>query len=262
MMICWEGIGQVLGAAGIVETVVEISYVIVNYAVFTPFERKLFVVSGIAEMVGEVVFVGYMIESVLKKDARGRADACTVAKHFARDPLHVYGFSPWGRRGNLPENEPGFDRVLNGSAAFGLVLAFLPTSFWWAILAFAVFGQGFESDGDGSIMLVLSFVSLCMFLVFSVKVIFDIEVLHVFATYPTLACLYSVQKVFEVYLLISRRERLASTWLGDALIVFQLTELLSCVLVVGKFVLLLLNVSCCRRTPAVIGGGEVSVFEV
>lgn len=244
MATCWAAIGQILGAAGIVETFVEISYAIINYADFTPFERKLFFVSGIAETIGEVIFVGYMIESVLKKDIRRSAsDACTAATNFTRDPLHVYGFSPWGRRNNMPQNEPGFDKELNGSAAFGLVLAFFPSLCWWAIFPFAVFTDGFKSAGDYSVMLALSITSFCMFIVFSVKVMFDVEVFHVFATYPTLACLYSVQKVFEVYLLLARHDRLANTELGEALLVLQLVEILSCALVVGKYVIVQRNTS-------------------
>lgn len=50
---------QLLGSAGIVETVVEFPYALVNLKDFTPFERVFFLFSGSAEMLGELIVLGY-----------------------------------------------------------------------------------------------------------------------------------------------------------------------------------------------------------
>lgn len=216
---------QVLGAAGIVETIVEFSYALVNLEEFTSFERVFFLVSGSAEMAGEVTVLWWMTKRMLKKD--NVADACKVAKDYVRDPMHIWCFSPWWE-------EEGYDFDLEDGAVRALALSLLPSLFWWVILSIMVFGSGFESDGDGDVMLVLFAASLGFFLSFVVCLLL---VLLVYPNgYPFYSCLYSMQKIFEIYLLLSRRERLASDVLGVLLICFQLLELVSCALVVGKFI--------------------------
>lgn len=217
---------QVLGTAGIVETIVEFSYALVNLEDFTPFERLFFLVSGGAEVIGEMTVLSWMIKMMIKKD--NAADACRVAKDYVRDPIHIWCFSPWWE-------EPGYDFDLEDGAVRALALSLLPTLFWWVVLAIMVFVSGFESDGDGEIMLALSAVSLGFSLFFAVSLCCSL--LDYPNGYPFYACLYSVQKVFEVYFLLSRRERLATSELGVLLFVFQLVELVSCALIVGKFIL-------------------------
>lgn len=218
---------QVLGTAGIVESVVEFSYAIMNSENFTPFERIFFLVSGSAEMVGEATLLFFMVRRMLKKDSAG--NACRVGRSYLRDPMHVWSFSPWWE-------EEGYDFDLEDNAVRALILSLLPTLFWWVVLAILTLGLGFESEGDGRVMLALSSVSLCFFVAFSASVCFSL--LDYPNGYPVYACLYAVPKVFEVYLLETRRERLIMSdegKLGLPLFILQLLGLLSCLLVVGKF---------------------------
>lgn len=65
-----------------------------------------------------------------------------------------------------------------------------------------------------------------------------------------------MQKVFEVYLLLSRRDRLASGDLGMSLIIFQLLELLSCVLIGGIFMLVKCMERKARRSSHTVVGAD------
>lgn len=163
---------------------------------------------------------------MLKSDST--AEACSVAKDYVRDPIHILCFSPW-------QDEQEYDADLDNGVSLAVVLTILPTLFWWLVVAIMVFGTGFESDRDREITLALSIVSYSLFLIFCIS--FRTVMLDYPNDYPFLACLYSIQKVFEVYLLRSRRGRLASGELGVMLIVFQLVELLPYALIVGKYVL-------------------------
>lgn len=218
---------QVLGTAGIVESVVEFAYAIMNSENFTPFESVFFSVSGGAEILGEATLLFFMVRRMLKKDSAG--SACRVGRHYLRDPIHIWCFSPWWE-------EEGYDFDLEDNAVRALILSLMPTLFWWVVLAILTLGMGFQSDGDFNVMLILSSVSLCFFVSFSASLCFSL--LDYPNGYPVYASLYAVPKVFEVYLLETRRERLIMSdggKLGLPLLILQLLGLLSCLLVVGKF---------------------------
>lgn len=217
---------QVLGSAGIVETLVEFLYALVNLRDFTTFERLFFLVSGSAEMIGEVIVLGYMARRMLELD--NAADAFNVAKDYVKDPIQIVCSSLW-------RQEEEFNDDLEEGAYLAVFFTFWPTLFWWSVLAIMVFGEGFESDGDDEIMLALSIVSACSFFCFCTWLC--TSWLDNINEYPFMVCVYSVQKVFEVYILLSRRERLASGALAVLLIIFQLVELLFCTFIVGKYVL-------------------------
>lgn len=224
---------QVLGTVGIIETIVEFSYAIVKLEDFTPFEKTFFLVSGTFEMAGELFVLWRMVKTMLSKD--NAPEACDVAKSYVKDPIHIYAFSPW-------QGEDGYDDDLEEGAGYGIILALLPTLFWWLILIVMIFAAGFASQGDETIMLALAIVSFfsCLYTLGIVGAmrLFKLAVpTYLTAGYAMLPWLYSVQKVFEVYLLISRGDRLAADELGVSLILFQLVELTSCAVIVGKYAL-------------------------
>lgn len=225
---------QVVGIAGIAETLVEFSYALANLKDFTPFEYVFFLVSGSVEMFTVLIVMGIMARTMLKKN--NIADACRVAKYYLRDPIHVICFPPW-------REEEGYDADLEAGAFIAIFYPFWPTFSWWLVLTF---GTGFKSDGDRDLMLTLSVVSLCSLLLFLVTCIpsgwDDV------AKYPLLASFYSVPKVFELYLLASRQERLASSKLGVMLIYLQVLEVLSCAFIVSRYILKYLELSQARES--------------
>lgn len=216
---------QVLGAAGLVETVVEFTYVLTNRENFRPFEEVYFLVTGCTEMLGEAAF----LLMVMKISFRDRT--IKVLKSLFRDPVHNLAKRAFDLTAGKEAEEVAGDYV-DGSILAVLVSVlslFVWATFWpvWGV-------PPFEGDGDGGLRLALSSCSLgicCIWLYFSCseKTVTGTASCLVFIMYATV-------KVFEVLILLSDLGRLCPGGLGKALVAFLLVEITSVAFILVRFV--------------------------
>lgn len=214
---------QVLGTAGLVETVVEFTYVVTNRESFTPFEEVFFLTSGSIEMLGEVLFLMVGLYIFL-----GEKD-CNRAKALLRDPVHNCARVAFDEAADT-DTAKGFEDDYYRGSAFAIVISVLSLPVWATF--WPVWGSLFDGDGDGGLRLALSICSLalcCTLLFLACKGKEDPAVYVVFV-------MYAMEKVFEVYILLSDLERLCPGDLGKALVAFELTEILSVAYIVPVFV--------------------------
>ncbi|CAM9386703.1 unnamed protein product [Choristocarpus tenellus] len=213
---------QVLGTAGVVETLVEFYYVVTQRDIFTQFEETYFLTTGSLELAGEVFALALGL-LIVKRHGQDLS-LPKIAQLAARDPIHILAH-PKGERGKLAKH------ILRiGFLGVGVsVISLIP----WALFL-PVWGP---FEGDDTLRLALSTVSASSLLVcLFASCGMGSSVHRDNSLFVSAAVLYAVQKIFEVYLLISRMDRLAPSDLGKTLIVFQLTELLSVLVVVLRVV--------------------------
>ena len=225
---------QALGRVGLIGTLVEFLYALINLEDFTPFERAFFVASGTFEMVGVLCILAFMRKAILRQN--NAPVAWELVKKYVNDPILTLANSLWGC-------EEGYDDELETGARFAIISSSAPVVFWWLALTIMVFGAGFVGDGDDHIMGVLAAVSFCIFLGFVVVGSLCMAGIrlprYLTEGHAVLPYLYSVQKVFGLYLCLSRKDRLPSDELGKALIGFQLERLVVCAVNVVKYQLVL-----------------------
>lgn len=111
---------EVLGSAGVVETIAEFTYAIASLDSCTSFERIFSTVSGTAELLGELSALGCMVQTMTQ--TTNANDALGVAKNYIQHPIHIYACLPW-------VEEEGHDRDLERAAVWVLGLTMLPTLF-------------------------------------------------------------------------------------------------------------------------------------
>lgn len=216
---------QLLGTVGLVETVVEFTYVVTNRENFTPFEEIFFLASGCIEMLGEVIFlVAGIWECFRQRDCEG-------SRALVKDPIHNIA------SGVLDGNVDNYN-VLSLFAIWVSVLS-LPiwASFWPA------WGRLFDGDGDEVLRFALSTCSLYLVGIMLIQGYrgYDSSAdrTSLFKTYATgksgatVFVAYAMEKTFEVYILLSDLDRLCPGDLGKALVGFQLTEILSVALILA-----------------------------
>ena len=228
-----DGLLQALGKVRLIGTLVTSGYALVKLE-FTPFESAFFVVSGLFEMVGVLCILAFMRKAILGQD--NAPAALERAKKYLYDPIHIYAYSPW-------EGEEEYDDELETGARVAIILSSAPAVFWWLALAIMVCCAAFVSDGDDHIVGVLAAVSFCS--CFATVVLGGLSFAGIWLPryltegHAVLPYLYSVQKVFGVYLLLSQHDRLASDELGVSVILFQLQGLVACAWIVFKYQILL-----------------------
>lgn len=206
-------------------------------------------------------------------DAREHLDRLTqdpihILKATVSEYWHMMDLKSQGKElgANEETNEPLNDEMLLKMIVLvmiALVVTFAPTLVFGFILVVLRGLYGFESDGDEGVMTTLtvtSFVALSVTVAFVAYARSSLQRLWLSLNlytppeaYQRLgkddlkwtlrwtvvggALVYSVEKLFEVFLLVSRSGRLASDTLEQALIVFQLIELVSVGCIVYYFLL-------------------------
>lgn len=220
---------QVLGAAGLVETVVEFTYVLTNRHNFTPFEEVFFLASGCTEMLAEVVFL-LMVVRITFRDRNFK-----VVKSVVRDPIHNLAKRAFDLTAGKELEEIAGDYV--DGAILTLLVAALPLPVWATF--WPVWGELFDGDGDDGLRLALSSCSLglyCVWIYFSCRE----KTLT-----GTASCLvfvvYAMEKAFEVCVLLSDVERLCAGGLGKALLALLLVEISSLAFILARFAWFLLT---------------------
>lgn len=184
--------------------------------------------------------------------------ARAILERFCKDPISILkDIAAKVAVANDPGGLKVADRVLQGVeeqfdlvamlawVLFSLGVTASPTPVIGFVLTVMRGAYGFHSAGDEEIMNVLSMVSFLVFGVvaaYSLYLFYNREYLVGFAhdivirsdPWSTLllrittiggAIIYAVEKVFELYLLLSRSDRLMKDTLSSALIVFQAVEL-------------------------------------
>ncbi|CBN80266.1 expressed unknown protein [Ectocarpus siliculosus] len=211
---------QVFGAAGLVETVVEVAYVVTTLRRFTTFEEWYFLASVSFEVAGELLFLFAGI-CLLSRNSNRR----TTARALTKDPVH-----------HVAAVATDSDYMSWEFAALSLastVVSLLPLLAWATFLP--VWGEPFAEDGgDEGLRVALSAFSLTGVVAMLAsgerarrsspgskrqRAMDTLVVVGVVS--------YATQKAFEVCVLASAWERLCTGVLGKALVVLLTVEILS-----------------------------------
>lgn len=224
---------QAFGTAGLIETVVEFTYVLTNRDNFTEFEKVFFIASGSCEMAGELLFLFggcWMLRKA--SSATLRTD---YIKMLARDPIHnMAGYSV---KTNAREE---FEQAKYFNLSWIAVGVSVFSFFCWAI-GYPLWCTSFDGDGDQDLRVALSVVSavslVCCALAYYTIIIrkaFGSRFLRTHVLLSTFPVLYAIEKVFEVYILLSDLDRLCPGDLGTSLVVLQMLEIASVLVILGR----------------------------
>ncbi|CAN0092693.1 unnamed protein product [Scytosiphon promiscuus] len=218
-----EHVATVLGAIGLAETITEFVYALALRKSFTPFESIFFLTGGSFELVGELVAVALGMRYVWQANY-GSEDFVDNMGVVLKDPIHNLAY---------PHRDAGvIVTALLAASSVGVMISNVPVLLWATF--FPVWG---DFSGDVGVRLLLSIVSsLCMSSQFLLQVACKRRGEEIpFWMRTCIFCLkYSLGKGVEVYLLISKSNRLAPDELGKALITFQMIELLSVAVVIAR----------------------------
>lgn len=230
---------QVFGAAGLIESFVEITYAMTNRHNFTNFEAVFFITSACCEVAGEIVFL--FVACCMLSCTPGLWLSCH-AKLISRDPIHNLA------GGNIDENignfgeKSGMARTEYGILSYGAVAISSFSMVGWATF-YPVWRKSFFGDGAGELRLALSIVSVCTIIpgvVFCVcpKLRSMMPSFSMAVMLFTVPVLYMLEKGFSVYILLSDFGRICSGVLGMLLLVLQILEVLSVIMIflLGKCV--------------------------
>ncbi|CAN0163821.1 unnamed protein product [Ectocarpus fasciculatus] len=209
---------QVFGAAGLVETVVEVAYVVTNLHRFTIFEEWYFLASVSFEVVGELLFL-FAGVCLLSRTSNRR----TTAKALTKDPVH-----------HVAAVATDSDYMSWEFAALSLASTFvslLPLLAWATF--FPVWWDSFAGDDEG-LRVALSAFSLTGVVALLASAEMARRSSPGFERQRTMDTLvvvgvvsYATQKAFEVCVLATGWDRLCTGALCRALVVLLTVEILS-----------------------------------
>lgn len=222
---------QALGTCGLAASIMEFIYVWTNRDSFTNFEEVFFLTAGSLEMLGEVVFLisGLIIASK-------NSWSVEILKTLIQDPVHILASAGGGILSGDGAETVDEDIFLCSDWAFVIsLLSALP----WAVF-FPVWGPSFEEQGR--LRLALSISSLVLLLFPSLIICFgemiSLEIkkraMNIISSF-CLCALYAMEKVFEVFIILSEADRLMADDLGWWLVGFQVIEIFSVALFFGRF---------------------------
>lgn len=215
---------QVLGTFGLIETVVEFTYVLTNRDNFTTFEEVFFLTSGCIEMLGEVVFLLVGITIFFQdKDCKG-------VRALVQDPVHNLAKAIFDE---AAKNESETNGEYVGWSLIAIFISVLSLPVWATF--WPVWGGSFDGDGDDGLRLALSICSLALIYIWILISCKEREISLDQGLY-VLFIMYAIEKVFEEYILLSDLERLCPGDLGKALVAFQLAEIMSVAFILACFV--------------------------
>lgn len=212
---------QTFGTIGLIETIVEFTYVWTNEESFTEFEKVFFIATGSCEMAGEIMFL--LVGFALLRDAPSRTSRCHYWKMLVKDPIHaVAGYKPMS-----DPSEERYQMAYAGNCFNALWISTIPM-FCWATY-YPIWGHAFRGD----LLFRLTLCGTCSILALITIALFvwrrqwwginDLSS-QLVALVPIY---YVLQKIFEVCLLLVHHDRLCPSDLGNALLMFQVTEILS-----------------------------------
>lgn len=222
---------QILGMAGLAETIAQAVFVSTLDNV-TDFERIFFTVNAIGELYGEIHALIGLTRYAMKawrsyrcpfswreypKDIQGLSPL-EIIKVLARDPIHNLAYPPKGFFSQDEEASTTFFRVMRQ----GIALSAVAPAMIWASFILALANDVHHDAPLGRWLSGFFWV----FTVATSATVF-LFVRHAPALFIIVAW-YLFTKAFAVYLLVARAGRLASGHAGEALLCLQLTEMMSC----------------------------------
>lgn len=232
----WDFIKQVLGMAGLAESIFELVYILAEKENLRQFERFFFAFLASTELVGElVVFVtilGLTRTILYKRHSMERKEkVAEFVQVLVRDPIHNLADSA---ASVFADSKPYY-KALTTSL---LVSGYIPVLAWWF---FVPVWAGFDNDDDLSLKLWICCSAWIMLLGnlarkailiprSDIQTISDIPSAVRRILGPDVAeyvVFYSFSKIVALCLLYLREDRLADDNVGEALRAFQLAELSS-----------------------------------
>lgn len=226
----WDVVVQVSGTCGLAGTFAEFIYAVTNKDSFTNFEETFFLTAGFFDMLGELVFLFFgLLLFCANAELNFPVKILTV---FTRDPVHNIAWTK--TRVRFESDERSWEVVLILVSTLEIVvsaLSMLP----WALFV-PVWFRSFE--GDKGVRLALSIFSLVLLFLFPVIVSFmhfDHKVLPEFLSLFWLCGIHVMEKVFEVYIMLSNAHRLIAGYLGWTVVGFLVIDITSVALIVVRF---------------------------
>lgn len=226
----WDIVIQVSGMCGLAGTFAEFIYAVTNKDSFTNFEEVFFLTAGFFDVLGEFVFlfIGLLLFCA-NAEVNFPVRILTV---FTRDPVHNIAWIK--TRVRFGSDERSWEVVILLVATLEIIvsaLSVLP----WAVF-FPVWFRSFE--GDKGVRLALSISSLVLLILFPVIVYsmrFDHKVLSEFLSLFWLCGMHIMEKVFEVYIVLSNARRLITGVLGWCMVGCLVIDIISVVLILVRF---------------------------
>lgn len=217
---------QMFGAAGLVETFVEFTYIWSERQSFSNFEEVFFLVTSLCELVGEAIFLCTAAFWLITTPPR-TFQWCYVTM-LAKDPIHV--LASYSRIGG--QSIGAHERQYVTACFVALSIPMLPM-FLWATY-YPVWRGVFEGQGDDSFRWSLSAASSLLVVAGIILGISNggcggIEIpekwMEAFSFLVPVT--YLLPKLFGAHVFLSNIERLSPGMLGMAFISLQIVEILS-----------------------------------
>lgn len=220
----WDLLNQLFGISGLVATILEFIYINTNANSFTAFEYLFFWCVSLTEMGGEtyLLVVGLWLL---------RSFSCSpkLLTAMIKDPVHILAGAKFTESVSDEENE------LTKMALGALFMSWVSVYFW--VIFWPVWDRRFT--GDEGLRFALSVVSLVLVLsLLCIRYLtgspfirgithqdYSSTKFNLFVSIISL--IYSMEKVFEVYILLSNKERLITGIVGEMLVGLQAAEIFS-----------------------------------
>eukprot|EP00752_Nemacystus_decipiens_P011561 g10266.t1 len=212
-----EFVVQVFGGAGLIETIVELAYVVSSWQRFNAFEELLFLTNVAFEIGAELLFL--CIGSCW---LRRHSNLRTSVKTLTKDPVHHIAAV-------ATDSADDISWELSALSLATIVLSLAPLLAWLTFLP--VWGSPYGGADDRGVRVALSVMSLVGVGGFVVSIgrarvassgLDKQRAMDVVVAVGMV--LYAMQKSFEVFVLLSNVERLCPGVIGRALIAFLCFE--------------------------------------
>lgn len=231
------------GALGLLETMVQVAYMVTNHENFSAFEGTFFVLSGLFEAAGEILLLLGIAWIVVYQESE--SSWRQLSQLVTTDPLHNL-FMP----SRIAEETN--ELVHLALSASAVIVSTMPLVAWASFLPV----WGFHAQDDDSARLVISVVAFVV--VASIAMFFAVNWVEfmpeergswssltsyvddastavglAFLGIQAVVVLYAIQKLLGLVVLFSDAGKLCSGFFGKALVLLLLIELVSAIIYVG-----------------------------